>query len=133
MSKPQRLSELSPARQTLVRFCQTINHGCIENLEVRSCEPIFDPLPVMLKDVKLDVDEGPRPELSLTDFVVSHEVMRLMSLLDKMKCGTVQRVEVRAGVPRRITAPVFWREGRSAEHAGANRIANGTDCNAATT
>jgi hypothetical protein len=102
VSKPQRLSHLSPARQALVRFCQTINHGCIESLEVRNSEPIFDPMPVMLKDVKLDSDEGARPELSLSDFVLSDEVMRLMSLLDKMKYGTLRRVEVRGGVPRRI-------------------------------
>jgi hypothetical protein len=54
------------------------------------------------EDVKLDADEGARPELSLADFVVSDEVMRLMSLLDRMKCGTIRRVEVRSGVPRRI-------------------------------
>ena len=94
MSKPLRLSDLSPARQALVRLCQVINHGCIENLEVRNSEPIFDPLPVTLKDVKLDVDEGPRPELSLPDFVVNDEVLRLMSLLDETKSGTFRRVEV---------------------------------------
>lgn len=102
MSKPLRLSDLSPARQALVRLCQTINHGCIENLEVKDSEPVFDPLPVMLKHVKLDADEGPRRELTLADFVVSDEVLRLMSLLDEMKCGTVRHVEVRAGIPRRI-------------------------------
>ena len=39
MSKPLRLSDLSPGRQALVRLCQTINFGSIENLEVRDCEP----------------------------------------------------------------------------------------------
>ena len=97
-----RFSKLSPARQVLVRLCQTINHGSIENLEVKDSEPIFDPLPVVLKDLKLDADEGPRPELTLTDFVVSSEVMRLLGLLDEMKCGTIRHVEVRAGIPRRI-------------------------------
>jgi len=60
----------------------------------------------MLKDVKLDSDEGPRLELSLTDFVVSGEVLRLMSLLDKMKRGTIRRLDVRAGVPRRMSLTV---------------------------
>ena len=106
MSKPLRLSDLSPARRTLVRICQTINYGHIENLEVRDSDPILDPSPVMLKDVKLDSDEGPRLELSLTDFVVSGEVLRLMSLLDKMKRGTIRRLDVRAGVPRRMSLTV---------------------------
>jgi hypothetical protein len=97
-----RFSQLSAPRRALLRACQAINHGTIENLEVRNSEPMLDPLPVMLKDVKLDLDDGPRPELALHDFVVSGEVSRLMRLLDEMKCGTLRRVEVRAGIPRRI-------------------------------
>jgi hypothetical protein len=45
---------------------------------------------------------GPRPELALIDFTVSSEAIRLMGHLDKMKVGTIRRVEVRAGIPRRI-------------------------------
>jgi hypothetical protein len=100
--QPQRYSQLSPARQALVRLCQSINFGSIENLEVRDCEPTFDPAPVMLRDVKLDSDEGPRPELALTDFVVSNEIVRLMGHLNDIKLGTIRRVEVRGGLPRRI-------------------------------
>ena len=102
MSRPLRLSDLSPGRQALVRLCETINYGSIENLEVRNCDPTFVPAPVMLRDLKLDSDEGPRPELALADFVVSNEIVRLMKHLDEMKLGTVRRVEVRGGVPRRI-------------------------------
>ena len=102
MSKSLRFSDLSAARQALVRLCQTINHGSIEDLRVRHCEPVFDPMPVALKDVKLDSDEGPRPELALGDFVLSDEVLRLVRLLDELGCGTIHRVEVRAGIPRRI-------------------------------
>jgi len=100
--KPLRLSNLSPARKALVRLCETINHGSIENLEVRHSEPMFDPIPVALKDLKLDSDEGSRPEFILADFVLSAEVLRLMDLLDEIDCGTFRRIEVRAGIPRRI-------------------------------
>jgi hypothetical protein len=97
-----RFSQLSAPRQTLVRLCQAINHGSIENLEVRSSEPVFNPLPVTVKDVKLDADEEARPEQGLADFVVSDEVMRLIRLLDELGCGTLRRIEVHAGLPRRI-------------------------------
>ncbi len=102
MSKPLRLSDLSPTRQTLVRLCQAINHGSIEDLEVRHSEPVFDPWPVTLRDVKLYADEEPRPELSLQDFAVSDEIARLLKSLDEMKCGTIRRIEVHAGLPRRM-------------------------------
>jgi hypothetical protein len=86
----------------LVRLCQRLNHGTIEDLEVRHSEPVFDPAPVILKDVKLDADEEPRPELALSDFVVSAEVVRLMSLLDRMDSGNIRHIEIRAGIPRRM-------------------------------
>jgi hypothetical protein len=71
MNKTLRFSELSSARQALVRFCQAINHGSIEDLKVESGEPIFDGSPAMVRDIKLEADEGPRPEVTLTDFVLT--------------------------------------------------------------
>jgi hypothetical protein len=105
-AKTLRFSELSPARQALVRLCQTINYGSIEGLEVKDSEPVFDPPPVGLKDVKLDSDEGPRPELGITDFMVSNEIVRLMKIFDELGCGTIRRVEVRTGNPRRIVVDI---------------------------
>jgi hypothetical protein len=90
VSKPLRLSDLSPARQALVRLCQAVNHGSIEDLEVRHPEPLFDPPPVTVRDVKLDRNEEARPERDLRDFSLSDEVVRLMECLDEMKCGTIQ-------------------------------------------
>jgi hypothetical protein len=124
--KTSRFSQLSASRQALVRLCQALNHGIIENLSVENSEPVCDPPPVTLKDVKLDSDEAPRPELALADFVLSAEVFRLMRRLDEMKLGTVRRVEVRGGVPRRVLvespalcAPkVRKRQARSANEEG---------------
>ena len=100
--KTLRFSQLSAARQAFVRLCQAINHGSIEDLEVRDSEPVLDPMPVTLKDVKLDSDDGLRPELALDDFVVGDEVSRLMRLLDDTKNGTFRRVEIRGGLARRL-------------------------------
>lgn len=102
MAQLLRLSQLSPARQALIRLCQAINHGSIEDLKVENSEPLFDPSPVILKDVKLDSDEGSRPELALSDFVIGDEGRRLFGFLDQLKSGTVRHIEVRAGIPRRI-------------------------------
>jgi hypothetical protein len=38
----------------------------------------------------------------LSDFVVSNEIIRLMRHLTEIKLGTIRRVEVRGGLPRRI-------------------------------
>jgi hypothetical protein len=102
MSKSIRLSDLSPARHALVRLCQAIDHGSIADLEVRHSDPVFDPAPLILKDVKLDTDEVPRPELALGDFALSDQVGRLFRILDKLDSGRIRHIEVRAGIPRRV-------------------------------
>jgi hypothetical protein len=53
-------------------------------------------------DVKLDSDEEPRTELGLTDFVLCDEVCRLMDRFDQLKNAKIERIEVRAGIPRRV-------------------------------
>jgi hypothetical protein len=100
--KELRLSDLSAARQAFVRRCQRLGHGTIRDLEVNECEPVFGSKTEVLHDVKLDGDEAPRPELNLSDFVVPSETRRLFSMLDAFRNGTIEHVEVRTGVPRRM-------------------------------
>jgi hypothetical protein len=102
MSEVQRFSDLSATRQVLVRLFQSLNFGQIQNLAIQAGEPIFDQATAVLVDVKLDVDEGPRPEGDLTDFTLQDEVRRLLARLDGIHNGTIARIEVRAGIPRRV-------------------------------
>jgi hypothetical protein len=102
MSRPFLFSQLSPGRQALVRLCQATNYGVIERLHVRGFEPTQEPPPFVMKDLKLDHDEELRPELELTNFELRGEVQRLMDHLDELCNGIVERLEVHAGVPRRI-------------------------------
>jgi hypothetical protein len=101
-------------RQGLLRRCQTTNYGEINNLPVRDCEPIFsDPQCVVLVDVKLDSEQHPRQEVGQADFLLSAEVVRLMALLDKIQNGKISKLEIRAGIPRRV----IW-ENRVVEAGG---------------
>jgi hypothetical protein len=99
---PSRLSQLSPPRQALVRLFQSLNFGQVQNLEIRNCEPTFNPQPSVLIDIKLDLDETPRPESMLDDFVLCAEICRLLAKFDEVKNGTIERIEIRAGIPRRL-------------------------------
>jgi hypothetical protein len=55
-----------------------------------------------LVDLRLDADPGLRDELATVDFSLCAEVCRLMSLLDEVGNGGISKIEVRAGIPRRI-------------------------------
>ena len=98
----RRLSELSAPRQALVRLCQSVNFGQIRGLAVRDSDPVFSPPPEVLFEVKLNSDMVSRAEIGLPDFVLPAEVCRLMERLDYLKTASIERVEVRDGVPRRV-------------------------------
>ena len=104
MAASGRFSLLSPSRQALVRLCQATNFGHILDMAVQDREPILDtPSCTILTDVKLDSAESARGELAMTDFTLCTELERLMRLLDEINNGVIARLEIRAGVPRRIT------------------------------
>ena len=103
MDRPLRFSQLSPARQTLVRLFQSINYGHIQNLTVEDQEPLLgNASPVALADIRLDVEDPPRVELDVVDFILCAEVTRLLALFDKIQNANISKIEVRAGIPRRI-------------------------------
>jgi hypothetical protein len=97
-----RLSELSAPRQALVRLCQSIDYGQIVALQIHDGEPVFSPAPTIVLDVKLDAAPQDRSESALEDFALRDEVCRLLIQIDLMKEGRADRIEVRAGIPRRI-------------------------------
>lgn len=96
-----RFSQLSAPRQALVRICQATNYGQIHHLEIRDGDPVLSPAPLVLIEVRLD-DEVPRPEVDLPDFELCNEVRRLIGQLEELTTGIIERIEVRAGIPRRI-------------------------------
>lgn len=106
MNPATRLSQLSPARQQLVRLCQALNYGIIRSLDVTSGEPVFNPPPVVVYDWKLDTEERPRPETTAADFELRQEVHRMLAKLDQIGDGWVENIEVRAGLPRRMAIEV---------------------------
>jgi hypothetical protein len=97
-----RFSQISAPRQLLVLLCQTISYGYIHHLEIADSEPVFTPPPVVLIETKLDGRDQERSGLRLNDFPLGAEVRRLLDRLDELKNVTVERIDVRAGVPCRL-------------------------------
>jgi len=97
--RPLRKGDLSPAQRRLLELMQHIGFGHIERLAVRGGEPVFDPPPRVVRKVKIGGENGPRPEAVSTDFCLKREVLELFEHLAELVNGTVQRLEVKAGVP----------------------------------
>lgn len=97
-----RFLEISEPRQAFVRQCQRIGFGKIVNLGVRDCDPVVVHQTEVLFDVKLDSNEHSRPEQVLKDFLLTAEILRFFSKLDVIRNGTIEHIEIRAGIPRRM-------------------------------
>jgi len=90
---------LSPPRKLVVELMQRINFGRIEGLVVRGGEPVFDPLPRVVRTVKIGGDNGPRPESRSEDFAVKQKVAEFLSHLEHLGNGVVRCIEVKYGLP----------------------------------
>lgn len=91
-----------------MRLCQLVNFGEIRDIEVRNREPLLGSASRLMVDVRLDNEESPRRESSLPDFSLCREICRLLAEFDRLGNGRVSRIEIRAGLPRRVQfeAPV---------------------------
>ncbi|OPZ50261.1 MAG: hypothetical protein BWY92_00967 [Firmicutes bacterium ADurb.BinA052] len=100
---PTTKSDLTPLKARLIELMQRINHGRIEGLHILDGEPQFDPPPRVIRQVKLDREEGPRPESGKADFALKADVVRLFAQLDAIGDGVVISIEVLHGLPFRMT------------------------------
>jgi hypothetical protein len=95
-------STQSPSRARLIEWMQRIGFGTIEQLVIRQGEPVLEPPPKVVRDVKFGAENGPRPESDLNDFVLKAQVRDLFAQLDVMGNGTIRCLEVKHGLPFRM-------------------------------
>jgi hypothetical protein len=97
-------SSLSTQQKRLLETMQKTNFGRIEGLTIRGGEPVFSPPPRVVKDVKLGAaDNDARPELQVSDFALKREHVELFQNLRLVGDGTVESIEIKSGLPFRIT------------------------------
>ncbi len=96
------VSDLSANKQRLLRLFQAINFGRVEELEVRDGEPQFSPAPRVFVELKLDVENGVRPESGLAQFPLRSQVGRFFSQLARLEDVTVECIDIRHGLPFRM-------------------------------
>lgn len=95
-------ASLSAGRRRLLETMQRLNFGRIEDLEIRGGDPVFNPAPRFVQDIKLGGENGPRPELGATDFVLKSQVAEFFDYLSRLGDGTVETIEVKHGLPFKL-------------------------------
>jgi hypothetical protein len=95
-------ADLSPARRRLLERMQRLNFGRIERLRVRGGQPVFDPAPAVVREVKFGGENGPRPELARRDFLIKAQLADFFRQLDDLGDGVIDLLEVKHGLPFRM-------------------------------
>ena len=98
-----RKSSLSPSQQKLLAEMQRINYGRIEGLSVRRGEPVLDPPPRIIREIKFGGENGPRPEVGKPDFTLKAQVRDLFAQLEALGDGVIPCIEIQRGLPFRMT------------------------------
>ncbi len=95
-------ASLSAPRRRLLEAMQRLNFGRIEDLEIRNGDPVFNPAPRIVQDIKLGGENGPRPELGAADFVLKNQVAEFFDHLSRLGNGSVETIEVKHGLPFKL-------------------------------
>lgn len=93
---------LSPARHRLVLLMSGIGFGHIDGLRVKAGEPVFDPPPEVMREVKFGSDATGPPPGRPEDFALKRQVVELLEHLDRLGDADIVRLEVRHGLPFRM-------------------------------
>jgi hypothetical protein len=96
-------TSLSLPWQRLVEMMQKLGFGRIERLFIRNGEPVFKPLPRVVRVVKFGGENGPRRELRSRNFKLKGHVVELISEFGRLEDGTEVSIEVKHGLPFRMT------------------------------
>jgi hypothetical protein len=96
---PERKEHLSRAGTRLVELLSEINFGRIHNLEVRNGDPVLDPPPLVVREVKFASSSGPRPESRLPGFALKDQHVDLFRLLAVLGDGVISVLTIKHGLP----------------------------------
>lgn len=92
-------SSLSPDRSGLLELMQRINFGRLEGLVVRGGEPLLDPPPKVVREIKFGGENDPRTERALGDFALKTQVVELFEHFDRLQNAEIEVLSIKHGLP----------------------------------
>jgi hypothetical protein len=96
-------SSLSATQKRLLETLQKTNYGRVEGLSVLDGEPVWNPAPRVVKDIKLgSAETGVRAEFESADFALKREHIELFEQLRRFGSGIVECIEIKGGLPFRL-------------------------------
>lgn len=117
--RPTSTKDLLPAERTLLDAIRHIGFGQIEFLRIRGGEPVLDPWPVVVRDLKFGVDRQEPPATRSNNFELKREAAELFEYTREVEDGEIRVLVVRHGLPFTMEIELPGRAARQAggEHA----------------
>jgi hypothetical protein len=81
---------------------QSVNFGRIEQLKLRAGDPVLEPTPRVVLEIKIGGENGPRPERARADFLLKDQVVELLNHLRDLGDAEIEVIEVKHGLPFRM-------------------------------
>lgn len=117
--RPTSTKDLLPAERTLLDAIRHIGFGQIEFLRIRAGQPVVDPWPVVVRDLKFGVDRHEPPAARCSDFELKREAAELFEYTRDVEDSEIRVLVVRHGLPFTMEVELSGRAARQAggEHA----------------
>lgn len=95
-------SQLSQERQRLVEVMQRMHFCSIINLQLRHGQPVFDPPPALVQNLKIGTRNDLRVQIQLRDFTLKRAHVELFQHFDVIRNGLIDELEVHYGLPQML-------------------------------
>jgi hypothetical protein len=93
---------LSRSRQRLLELIERYSFARIENIEVRGGEPVFNPAPRVIQEVKFGVEEEPHPDAANDNLPLRAPIVTLFEHLERLGNGRVAELQIRHHLPFKL-------------------------------
>lgn len=97
--RPATTKDLLPSERALLEMIRALGFGQIEFLRIRDGEPVVEPWPTVVRDLKLGVDRHEPRTTAEPEFELKREAADLFEYTREVEAGEIRTLVVRHGLP----------------------------------
>jgi hypothetical protein len=105
-----RRSDLSASWRAFLDTCRQLRFGSLHNVGIAFGQPGTGPAMTVSRTVKVPRDREPLPAADDPDYAVRREVLDLIDFATRLGTGTIERIDVVAGLPKTVHLHGDWEE-----------------------
>jgi hypothetical protein len=97
--RPVSTGDLTPTERRLLAAMQQLGFGRFEFLRIERGEPVLDPWPTTVRDMKFGAQGRPPSEDAAHDFVLKKQVAEFFEYVRSTETGGIRVLRIQDGLP----------------------------------